>query len=193
MVYMPAQRATEPIFSQVRLFPKILTIVHALRSLSWRFLIKRKVTTSRSNVYRTSWTLTLSSDSTHLILLRFWYFIRITNDCIQDNSYTEAGCSGHHCNWGYWQTMTAIKISSILLRLVLPGTQRYGFNQSVTRSSWEKFFFSRLKRKTKWFVGNCRAVLQSRNSTSREVEDEWPSIDRFLCFLAFKYVIVTLA
>ena len=51
-------------------------------------------------------------------------FIRITNDCIQDDSYTEAGCSGHLCNWGYWQTNNVIKISSILLRLVLPGTQR---------------------------------------------------------------------
>ena len=51
-------------------------------------------------------------------------FIRITNDCIQDDSYTEAGCSGHLCNWGYWQTNNVIKISSILLHLVLPGTQR---------------------------------------------------------------------
>ena len=51
-------------------------------------------------------------------------FIRIANDCIEDDSYTAAGCSGHLCNWRYWQTTTVIKISSILLHLVLPGTQR---------------------------------------------------------------------
>ena len=51
-------------------------------------------------------------------------FIRITYDCMHDDSYTEASCSGHLCNWGYLQTTTVIKISSILLQLVLPGTQR---------------------------------------------------------------------
>ena len=110
-------------------------------------------------------------------------FIRITNDCKQDDCYTEAGCSGHLCNCSLSLTWnTEVRIQPI---------RNSKFLGKFTHSL--SFFFSRLRRKTKWFVGNCRALLQSRNSTSREAVDEWPSIDCFLLFLEFKYVIVTLA
>ena len=106
MVHMQAYRAPEP---PSRIFPECVSFQMFDNSLSvLNFLIniseKPKATpTVCSNVYPTSWTLTFYSDSINLDLASLSLFIRITYDCMHDDSYTEAGCLGHLCNWGYYK------------------------------------------------------------------------------------------